>query len=260
MQWTADSTHLRRGFIVALLVALGCGPRVGAVADSLPQDSALRAGFLIVDGVYNTELMAPWDVFQHTAHHSAPHPGIEVFTIAAEERPITTAEGLTIVPDYTFDTAPKLDILVVPSAEQSRDDNRRDDRLIAWVGQAGRDARYIVSLCWGAFILAEAGLLDGHACTTFPGDYPTFAEAFPSLDLKVNASFVHDGNVLTSQGGTRSYEVAMYLVDLLFGERVAKGVGSGLLIEWPWTEGNRPAYVTQTGPEPSETQAIPDRP
>ena len=239
----------RWGLRPTLFLLMWCAPGVGEAAESLPQDRPLRAGFLIVDGVFNTELMAPWDVFQHTAHHSAPHPGIEVFTVATEDRPITTAEGLRLLPDYTFDSAPDLDILVVPSAEHSRDDDRRNERLIAWVSRAGRQARFIVSLCWGAFILAEAGLLDGHACTTFPGDYQSFAEAFPSLDLRVNASFVHDGAVLTSQGGARSYDVAMYLDDLLFGESVAQGVGTGLLIDWPWSEGTRPAFVTDLGPE-----------
>lgn len=219
-----------------------------AADPELPTDRPLRAGFLIVDGVYNTELMAPWDVLQHTVYHAAPHPGIEVFTVAPEDRPIQTAEGLKIVPDYTFETAPDLDILVVPSAEHSRDADRENADLIEWVRRSGRNARFVVSLCWGAFILAEAGLLDDRACTTFPGDYQSFAETYPDLDLKINASFVHDGKVLTSQGGSRSYDVAMYLIDLIFGERVAQEVGSGLLIEWPWSTNNRPAYVTETEP------------
>lgn len=199
----------------------------------LSNDRPVRAGFLLVEGVYNTELMAPWDVFQHTRYHSSPHPGIEVMTIAQEKTPITTAEGLTIAPDHSFATAPPLDILVVPSAEHSRDSDRTNAELIAWVKTAGSEAKFVVSLCWGAFILAEAGLLDNHACTTFPGELQFFAETYPDLDLRINVSFVHDGGVLTSQGGIRSYDVAMYLVDLLFGEEVAKGVGSGLLIEWP---------------------------
>lgn len=256
---TSLGEYLRKGLVLALVAGLASSPGAVVAADTLPGDRPLRAGFLIVDGVYNTELMAPWDVFQHTVYHSAPHPGIEVFTVAPEDRPITTAEGLKIVPDHTFETAPELDILVVPSAEHSRDDHRKDERLIAWVSQAGSGARFIVSLCWGAFILAEAGLLDGHACTTFPGDYQSFAEAFPTLDVKVNASFVHDGKVLTSQGGARSYDVAIYLVDLIFGERVAQGVGSGLLIDWPWSESTRPAYVTDLGAEPSAPLIGPDQ-
>ena len=246
---TPTAAHRKWGLLLTLLVTLTGGARTAPAASSLPGDRPLRAGFLIVDGVYNTELMAPWDVFQHTVYHAAPHPGIEVFTVAPEDRPIQTAEGLKILPDYTFETAPDLDILVVPSAEHSRDANREDEDLIEWVGRSGRNARFVVSLCWGAFILAEAGLLDDHACTTFPGDYQSFAETFPDLDLKINASFVHDGKVLTSQGGSRSYDVAMYLIDLIFGEHVAQGVGRGLLIDWPWPASHRPAYVTETDPD-----------
>ncbi len=210
----------------------------------LPHDRPLRAAFLLVDGVYNTELMAPWDVFEHTRYHSAPHPGIEVFSVARSEGPITTAEGLRLLPDFTFADVPPVDILVVPSAEHSRDRDRSNRELVDWIRATGAQARFVVSLCWGAFLLAEAGLLADHPVTTFPGDFRSFAESFPELDLRVNVSFVHDGKVLTSQGGARSYDVAMYLVDLLYGEAVARGVGDGLLIEWPWSEDLRPAFIS----------------
>lgn len=231
---------------IVLLLALspGCIPAEEISPLDLPPDRPLRAGFLLVEGVYNTELMAPWDVFQHTRYHSAPHPGIEVFTVAATTEPVTTAEGLRIIPDFTFDTSPTLDILVVPSAEHSRDSDRDNKEMITWVRQAGSEARFVLSLCWGAFILAEAGLLEDRACTTFPDDLRSFVEAFPELDLRVNVSFVHDGTVLTSQGGARSYDVAMYLVELLFGEPVAAGIGSGLLIEWPPSPATRIPFVS----------------
>ena len=234
------------------LVTLGCGS-VPVVADStpsslrIPSDRPLRAGFLIVEGVYNTELTAPYDVFQHTVAHMGAGSGIEVFTVSPDGRPVTTAEGLQIVPHYSFETAPPIDILVVPSGENSRGSDRQNGKLIEWVKETGSQAQFVVSLCWGAFILAEAGILDGHSCTTFPGDYRVFAEAFPDLDLRINVTFVHDGRVLTSEGGAHSFDVAMYLVDLLFGEEVAKGIGQGLLIPWPPTGESRPAYVTDPG-------------
>ncbi len=219
-------------------------PVSGRAALDLPTDRPLRAGFLVVDGVYNTELVAPFDVLQHTAFHARPHPGIEVFTVSPDGGVVTTAEGLRILPDHGFDDAPPIDILVVPSAEGSRDRDLEKGEMIEWVRRTGEGARFAMSLCWGAFVLAEAGLLDGHAVTTFPGDYERFAQAFPGLDLRVNVSFVHDGKVLTSEGGARSYGVAMYLVDLLYGEEVAKKVGSGLLLPWPPEPQSRPPFVS----------------
>jgi transcriptional regulator GlxA family with amidase domain len=192
----------------------------------------LRAGFLIVDGVYGTELTAPHDVLEHVRHHVAGG-GIEVLTISPDGEAVTTAEGLRVVPDRGFSDAPPLDILIVPSAEGSRDRDLADTELIAWVRRAAATAGHVVSLCWGSFVLAEAGLLDGRAATTFPADYDRFATRFPQVEVKVNVSFVHDGSVLTSQGGVRSFDVAMYLVDRLFGEEVARKVGDGLLLAWP---------------------------
>ncbi len=185
----------------------------------------------MVDGVYNSELMAPYDVLQHTVFHA--RPGIEVFTVSPGGQPVTTFEGIRITPAYSFQNAPPIDILVVPSARGSMDRDLKDTALINWVRQVGGRARHVVSLCDGAFVLAQAGLLDGVPATTFPDDYKRLAQMFPRIDLRINVSFVDAGKVLTSEGGARSYDVAMHLVDKLYGPKVAQGVGHGLLIPWP---------------------------
>lgn len=201
--------------------------------DDLPRDRPLHAAFLVVDGVYNSELMAPYDVLQHTRFHVEPERAIEVFTVSPTGETVVSFEGLSLVPHYGFADHPEIDILVVPSAEGSMDRDLRDARMMNWVREVGGKARYVVSLCDGAFVLAAAGLLDGRRCTTFPGDQDRFAETFPALGLVRDVSFVHDGKALTSAGGAKSYDVAMYLVDHLYGEQVARGVGRGLILDWP---------------------------
>ncbi|HEX2252789.1 MAG TPA: DJ-1/PfpI family protein [Thermoanaerobaculia bacterium] len=213
----------------------------------LPPDRPLRVAFLVVDGVSNSELMAPYDVFQHTRFHTGEAPAMEVFTVSPDGEPVRTFEGLTLVPHHGFADAPAADVLVVPSTEGSMDRDLADEELIAWVRETGAKARWIVSLCDGAFVLAKAGLLDGRAATTFPADYDRFAQLFPAVDLRVNVSFVHDGKALTSQGGARSYDVAMYLVDALYGPEVAAGVGRGLLIPWPPDLDTAPAFAVVPG-------------
>lgn len=229
--------------LFVLVTAVAAPPAAGGGdPEALPPDRPLRAGFLVVDGVYNSELMAPYDVLHHTVFHTPV--GIEVFTVSPDGKPLTTFEGLRLVPHYSFEDSPPIDILVVPSAEGSMDSDLRDRRMIDWVRRTGSEARFVLSLCDGAFVLAEAGLLDGRAATTFPGDYQAFAARYPSVTLKINVSFVHDGGLLTSQGGAKSYDPAMYLVDLLYGEEVARGVGRGLLIPWPPDARSTPHMVT----------------
>ncbi len=229
---------MKRTFAMLLAVwTIGCVPapeptweRVSPPAD-LDPGRKLTAGFLIVDGVYNSELMAPYDILQHTIFHT--EPGIEVFTVSPDGEAVVSFEGLTIGAHYGFENAPPIDILVVPSAEGSMDEDLKNEAMMEWVRTVGSQASFVVSLCDGAFVLAAAGLLDGRRCTTFPGDQDRFAEDFPELDLVRGVSFVHDGPMLTSEGGAKSYDVAMYLVDHLYGEEVARGVGRGLIIDWP---------------------------
>jgi transcriptional regulator GlxA family with amidase domain len=192
----------------------------------------LNAAFLIVNGVYNSELVAPMDVLQHSVFHD--ENGIKVFTVSESTEPITTFEGLKIIPEYSFvkDSLPPIDILIVPSAKHSMDSDLDNEALIDFVKQSGKQASYVMSLCDGAFVLAKAGLLEMHQCTTFPGDIDKFKAAYPQLSVHQEVSFVHDRKMITSAGGAKSYDPALYLVELLYGKKAADGIGKGLVIDW----------------------------
>lgn len=229
-------------------------PGQSGPAPDLPKDRPLRAGVLVVNGVYNTELAAPFAVLQHTRFHT--QPGMEVFTVSPDGKPVATFEGLKLTPDYAFANAPAVDILVVPSTRGSMDADLQNQALIDWVRKTGRQARTVLSLCDGAFVLAKAGLLQGIPATTFPDDYGRFSQQFPDVDLRINVSFVDAGKVITSQGGTRSYEATMHLVDRLYGRQVAEGIGKGLLVPWP----PDPDTMTARIVEPVDSAAPPASP
>jgi transcriptional regulator GlxA family with amidase domain len=187
-------------------------------------------GFLVLPEVYNSELMAPYDVFHHLRFHVKGAP--EVFTVAPRAGPVTTFEGLTLQPHHTFDDAPPIDLLVVPSAEHNLDSDLKDERLIAWLRETGRRAKLVLSLCDGAFLLAQASLLDGLEATTFPGDQDQFARAFPRVKLQRGVLFVHDGKAVNGEGGARSYDPALYLVEQLWSAEAARRIGRGLVLDW----------------------------
>lgn len=187
-------------------------------------------GFLVLEGVYNTELVAPMDVMQHVVGRVEPAP--KIFTIGLTKDPVRTAEGLRILPDYGLDDAPEIDVLIVASTTGSRDRDRKNPKLVAWVAERGNRARHVMSLCWGAFLLAEAGLLDGGPATTFPTEWDQMEREYPKIDVQRDHSFVDAGHALTSVGGVKSYEIAMYFVENLYGKDVTSGIADGLLIDW----------------------------
>ncbi len=193
-------------------------------------DRVFKVGFLAVNGVYNSELIAPMDILHHTVFHT--DPGMEVFVVSPTKEPIVTFEGLKIIPDYTFEDAPEIDVLVVPSAKHSMDSDLEDEELIRFVSDRGSKASYVMSLCDGAFVLAKAGLTEGHESTTFPSDIIKYRNMFPDLVVHEGISFVHDSNLITSAGGAKSYDPALYLVEMLYGQNAAKGIAGGLVIDW----------------------------
>ncbi len=192
-----------------------------------------NVAFLIMDGTYNTELTAPYDIFQHTIYREHIK-AMNVFTVANTLDPIRTFEGIYLLPDfdYTQEEFPKIDILVVPSAEHHLDTDLEDEAMISFVKKVDEAALFITSHCDGAFVLAKAGLLENVVSTTFPSDIETMRKTFPELDIRKEVLFVHDGKYITSAGGAKSFEAALYLAEYLYGAEIARSLAGGLVIDW----------------------------
>lgn len=196
-----------------------------------------NVAFLIMDGTFNTEFTAPFDIFQHTKFRKNIK-AMNVFTVANTLKPITTFEGVRILPDYNYieDELPKIDILVVPSAEHHLDSDLKDTTMLNFVKKVNKDALFITSHCDGAFVLAKAGVLNTVTSTTFPSDIDLYKKTFPNLKVADNVLFVHDKKYITSAGGAKSFEAALYLCEYLYGKEVAKSLAGGLVIYWDVTK------------------------
>jgi len=225
----------------SLILLSSCGDGEKKQAANTPANSstlgvdslAYNVAFLIMDGTYNTELTAPYDIFQHTRFRKGIRP-MNTFTVANTRDPITTFEGVRILPDFDYSTEkiPTIDILVVPSAEHHLDSDLDDLAMLNFVREADRQAQFVTSHCDGAFVLAKAGLLNNVLSTTFPSDIPTYRNMFPQLKVADSVLFVHDGKYITSAGGAKSFEAALYLCEYLYGEEIARSLAGGLVIDW----------------------------
>ena len=192
-----------------------------------------NVAFLIMDGTFNTEFTAPFDIFQHTQYRKSIK-AMNTFTVANTIAPITTFEGIRILPDYDYtkDSLPNIDILVVPSAEHHLDSDLQDIAMLNFVKKVDQQAQFMTSHCDGAFVLAKAGLLDEVCSTTFPSDIEAYKKMFPQLCVKDSVLFVHDGKYITSAGGAKSFEAALYLCEYLYGKEITESLAAGLVIDW----------------------------
>lgn len=232
---------------VLLVLLIGCTPRTAQqlTGDSLQieyrtpdlQPDRYNVAFLIMDGVYNTELTAPYDIFQHTIFRKGVKQ-MNTFLVANTRQPITSFEGMRILPDYNYlkDKLPPIDILVVPSAEGHLDKDLEDMKMLEFVRKTSSTAKYVTSHCDGSFVLAKTGILDGVESTTFPGDIEDYRKMFPELTVHEDVLFVHDGKFITSAGGAKSFEASLYLCEVLYGKEIADRLAKGMVIDWDLNE------------------------
>lgn len=236
--WRIKENHSPILFIITVFfITIWCGSCTSKPAQKKNEvvlnKDWYNVGFLITDGVYNTEFTAPFDIFQHTKFREGIK-AMNVFSISNKSDFITSFEGVKIIPDFNYltDKVPNIDILVVPSAAHHLDTDLENESLLDWIKTVAEKAEFVTSHCDGAFMLAKTGILDEVASTTFPSDIPAYKEMFPHLTVVDSTLFVHDGKYITSAGGAKSFEAALYLTEHLYGADIARRLAKGLVIDW----------------------------
>jgi cyclohexyl-isocyanide hydratase len=147
-------------------------------------------------------------------------PGARIHIAVASTAPVETDATLTLNPTCTFADCPPADVLVVPGGF-GVDDAMNDAALMAFVKREGARARYVTSVCTGAFILGAAGLLKGRRATTHWAYHDDLALVGA---VPVKARVVRDGNLFTGGGVTAGIDFALSLAAEIAGEDVARAI------------------------------------
>ncbi len=151
-------------------------------------------------------------------------PGAEVALAAKDRAPVQTDSVLTLNPTHAFDDCPPTDLLCVPGGF-GVDDAMLDAETMAFVKREGARAKYVTSVCTGAFILGAAGLLKGKKATTHWAYHDDLRHVGAE---PVKARVVRDGNLFTGGGVTAGIDFAFTLAAEIAGEHVAKAIQLGL--------------------------------
>lgn len=199
-----------------------------------------RAGILIFPDVEVLDFCGPYEVFSVTRLHAErrreePSP-FEVLLIAEREGPVTATGGLRVIPDHTFDTCPALDLLVVPGGWGTRKEIA-NEQLLAWIAERGKQVETLASVCTGAMLLGQAGLLDGRRATTHWQSLEWMRKAFPAVAVEDALHVVEDGHILTSAGISAGIDLALKIVARYFGKEVARATARHM--EYPFPENNQ---------------------
>jgi transcriptional regulator GlxA family with amidase domain len=176
---------------------------------------------LLFETVEVLDFAGPLEVFASVNTVLEANPPFNVYTVAETAGPIRAANPLTIVPDYTIDTCPPPDILIIPGGSGSRK-AAKSERLIAWVKAQDQRTEFTLSVCTGTRVLAAAGILDELQATTHFGSLDELAANNPTITVLRDVRYVDNGRVVTSAGVSAGIDMAFHMVQRLLGEDVAR--------------------------------------
>lgn len=184
-----------------------------------PPNAPRRVTIVLFDGVQLLDVVGPLEIFaganellRRTRHGSTD--AYEVKLAAPGRRAVRASSGITLTPAIALERVrPPLDTLLVPGALDVGPCVARGAAVVRALSRLARATRRVVSVCTGAFFLAEAGLVDGRRVTTHWAAARALAEAHPAVDVDSDPIFVRDGPVYTSAGVTAGMDLALALVE-----------------------------------------------
>ncbi len=190
----------------------------------------LSVGILIFENVEELDFVGPLETFGNLAK-ILPEENLQIFTVAERSATVKGVNGLQVVPDFTFANCPPVGILVVPGGP-GRFVEMKNPAVLQFVKGRAKDAKITTSVCTGAFILAEAGLLTGRRAIT----HWTYVDELRARgDVTViQDRFVDDGNIITAAGISAGIDMSLHLIGRLYGPDVASKVARRMEYESPF--------------------------
>lgn len=176
---------------------------------------------LLFEGVELMDFAGPAEVFIVTAEGKA----FRVVTVAESKAPLKTMGGIIVTPDFDLATAPRAEIVVVPGGNMKA----AGKESVAWLNKSAKEAEVVLSVCFGAFLLARAELLDDIEATTHHWGIENLKKAAPKCKVIAdNKRFVDSGKIISTAGVTAGIDGALHVVERLLGKEAARWTA----VEW----------------------------
>lgn len=200
-----------------------------------------NVAIIIHEGVELLDFAGPGEVFQSAAGSRA----FNVYTVADSTQPVTSQRFLKLTPNYAITDCPKPDIVVIPGGNTNV--LRKSPAIMKWVKDVSADAEIMFSVCTGAFVLADLGLLDGKEATTHWSALKGL-EKFSKVKVCPDRRVVDNGKIVTSAGVSAGIDGALYIVGRLCGLDAAKKTARYMEYRWE-PDSKSPAEAESKSPE-----------
>ena len=195
---------------------------------------------VVSHGLSPFEFAVACEVFGIDRSADVGRPWYRFLVCAADPPPVRTNVGFTIDTRHGLEGLRRADTIVVPASGSGI----RNQALLDALRRAHRRGARILSVCTGAFVLAEAGLLDGRPATTHWMHAEAFRRAYPLVKLDPGVLYVDDGDILTSAGTAAGIDLCLHVVRLDYGAAAANVVARRMVVP-PHRDGGQAQYVNE---------------
>ncbi len=195
-----------------------------------------NVGIALFDDVEVLDFCGPFEVFSATRLNEEkrweePSP-FDVFLVAETLSFITTTGGMKVMPQFSFENCPRIDILVVPGGWGTRKE-LNNPVMLEWLRSQAAGVESLTSVCTGSMLLGFAGLLDGLHATTHWRSLDWMRDSFPAVTVEYEQHVVVDGRVFTSAGISAGIDMALKVVARYFGENIATATAMHMEYRYP---------------------------
>lgn len=190
----------------------------------------INVAILIFNEVEVLDFAGPFEVFG-ISHDKQSQNLFNVFTVA-EYPHIQARNGLLLHANYGFEQHPHIDVLVVPGGYGAEVTERYNPILKAWIEKVHQETQLTLSVCTGAFILAEMGLLDGLKATTHWMDFVRLAQEYPKITVIEQVRYVDQAKIITSAGIASGIHASLYVVARLSEQQYAENTAKRMEFSW----------------------------
>jgi transcriptional regulator GlxA family with amidase domain len=216
-----------------------------SVSPLVPPADGVDVAFLLSGGTVMIDFAGPWEVFQDADVVGRTQPAFKLYTVAETTAPLTVSAGAKVVPQYALSDAPPPNVVVVPAQAPPTAAVKR------WLVAMAQQADLIMSVCTGALVLAEAGLLDGLTATTHHSAFATLPMQYPKVTVVRGVRFVDHGRIATSAGLSAGIDLALHVVARYYGRMAAQQTAYDMEYQSDrWLNADNATYSKAPTPQP----------
>ncbi len=190
----------------------------------------MNIAIYIYDQAEVLDFSGPFEVFSTASRITESDQVSSVFLVGETGRTVTARGGFSVNPAFGFHDHPHVDLLIVAGGVHAEE--LKKPQVLNWIAITAKKATVVASVCTGAFLLAEAGVLTNQNVTTHWEDIPDLKKNYPRLHVHAGKRWIDEGDIVTSAGISAGIDMSLHLVSRLHSRELAEKTAQQMEFDW----------------------------